>query len=65
MTLRRIFHHSHACEPTCPICREPVKLETAKADEDGKPVHEECYSQKMADRPRGSPRQNRWINGGH
>ena len=48
------------------ICHEPVKLEAARADEDGKPVHEECYAQKMASiEPQGSPRQNRWIRGGH
>lgn len=64
MPLRRIFHHSHTCEPTCPICHEPVKLERAKADEEGKPVHEECYARKMASLPEARPRQNRWVNGG-
>ena len=29
--------------PHCAICNEPVELETAKTDEDGKAVHEECY----------------------
>jgi hypothetical protein len=29
--------------PRCSICNEPVKLETAKTDEDGKAVHEDCY----------------------
>jgi hypothetical protein len=29
--------------PKCSICDEPVELETAKTDEDGKPVHEDCY----------------------
>jgi hypothetical protein len=27
----------------CPICDKPVKLETAKTDEDGHVIHEECY----------------------
>jgi hypothetical protein len=32
---------------TCPVCNQPVPLETAKTDEHGKPVHEECYFQKI------------------
>ena len=32
----------------CSICNEPVELETGKIDEDGKPVHEECYVQKVS-----------------
>ena len=31
----------------CPICNEPVPLETAKTDSDGKAVHEECYFQRI------------------
>ena len=31
----------------CRICREPVNLQTAKADENGKAVHEKCYAQKV------------------
>jgi hypothetical protein len=33
--------------PKCSICNEPVELETAKTDEDGKAVHEECYAGRM------------------
>jgi len=33
--------------PKCKICNEPVELETAKTDEDGKAVHEDCYGQRM------------------
>lgn len=29
--------------PICPLCNEPVELETTKTNEDGKAVHEECY----------------------
>ncbi len=29
--------------PTCPLCNEPVELETTKTNEDGEAVHEECY----------------------
>jgi hypothetical protein len=32
---------------TCSICNEAVQLATAKTDESGKPVHEECYLQKV------------------
>ena len=32
-----------ASEFRCSLCNEPVELETAKTDEDGKVVHEECY----------------------
>jgi hypothetical protein len=33
---------------TCSICNESVELETAKVDERGQPVHEECYARKLA-----------------
>jgi hypothetical protein len=33
---------------TCSICNESVELETTKIDESGKPVHEECYLQKVS-----------------
>ena len=33
--------------PQCAICNEPVELNTAKTDEDGKTVHEDCHIQKM------------------
>ena len=33
--------------PRCSICNEPVELETAKTDEDGKAVHEDCYVGRM------------------
>jgi hypothetical protein len=31
----------------CCICELPVSLESAKADECGRAVHEECYALKM------------------
>jgi len=31
----------------CPICKQPIRLETAKADENGRPVHEDCYIQRL------------------
>ncbi len=33
--------------PMCSACREPVPLETAKTDEDGRAIHEECYWEKV------------------
>ena len=33
-------------ELRCPLCNEPVALETAKTDENGKAIHEECYALK-------------------
>ena len=29
----------------CAICKEPIRLETAKTDERGRAVHEDCYLQ--------------------
>jgi hypothetical protein len=29
--------------PICPRCLEPVRLEDAKTDEDGRAMHEDCY----------------------
>jgi hypothetical protein len=33
--------------PTCAICHKPAPLETAKTDERGRIIHEECYVFKM------------------
>jgi hypothetical protein len=33
--------------PICGICGQPVKLETSKTDEYGRPVHERCYILKV------------------
>jgi hypothetical protein len=37
--------------PACAICDKPVPLETAKSDEDGRPVHEQCYVLKLKQSP--------------
>jgi uncharacterized Zn finger protein (UPF0148 family) len=44
--LNRIFHHAKRGQLICPICNEPVCLETSKTDEDGRATHEECYVQR-------------------
>jgi hypothetical protein len=33
--------------PSCSLCHESVELTTAKVDENGKPVHDECYVQSI------------------
>jgi hypothetical protein len=33
--------------PKCSICNEPVEIETAKTDENGEAVHEDCYVRRM------------------
>jgi hypothetical protein len=33
--------------PVCPICHSPVPLETAKTDEQGAAIHEQCYLLKV------------------
>jgi hypothetical protein len=38
---------------TCVICNKPVSLETTRTDEDGQPVHEECYVLRV--RPESLP----------
>jgi hypothetical protein len=60
MTERRINHlirafiaeisqkgRSHAGLPNHSICNGPVDLKTAKTDEDGRGVHQECYGDGM------------------
>jgi hypothetical protein len=41
-------HLAHRSCFSCSICSEFVQLETAKVDEIGRPVHEECYVQKIS-----------------
>ena len=37
MSLRERF-------PICPLCNEPVELSSAVTNEEGKAVHEDCYT---------------------
>jgi hypothetical protein len=39
--------HSHIQVVLCSICEKPVSLESAKADEYGRTIHEDCYALKM------------------
>jgi hypothetical protein len=38
-------------EINCSICDQPVELETAKTDDNGQPVHSECYVLVVAVKP--------------
>lgn len=38
-----IFSTPEQKKPVCPVCKLAVPLETAKTDEDGRAVHEDCY----------------------
>jgi hypothetical protein len=33
--------------PECVLCKESVKLEESKANEQGQAVHEECYASEL------------------
>ena len=46
--LPRIRRHTGVGKYFCPICNEPVKLDGAKCDEDGRAVHEDCYVKKVS-----------------
>lgn len=41
-------------ELLCAICFQPIVLDKSKNDEDGRPVHEDCYAMKIAslDKPK-------------
>lgn len=38
----------------CAICNELCELTSCKTDEDGLPVHEQCYAMRMQKAARGS-----------
>lgn len=40
--------HDTSEQYICPICNESVELETAKTDEDGHVVHEDCYADELS-----------------
>ena len=31
----------------CSICKQPIQLEAANSDENGRAVHEDCYLQRL------------------
>jgi hypothetical protein len=37
----------HTLSVPCTLCNNPVRLERAGTDQDGKPVHEQCYLKKL------------------
>lgn len=46
-TIGRILRHRQRPHLLCPICNEPVSLESSKTDEDGCATHEDCYVAKV------------------
>ncbi len=47
---------SHKFDLTCPLCNQPVSLETDTcADENGKAVHQNCYAQHVIQREPTEP----------
>ena len=44
--------------PICSVCNEPVELNTAKVNEVGNPIHEECYVLKVSLRKDKTPPLN-------
>ena len=45
-------HISRASYLICPFCSEPVELETANTDQNGRAVHENCYVAYIASQGR-------------
>lgn len=60
MSIRqRSLHYDRRRESVCWICCEPVNLETAKSDENGKTVHEECYAEKLLEQKAPNPQEKK------
>ena len=53
--LHKTLRHGKRREPSCPICNEPVSLESSKTDEDGQATHEECYVAKVCSKSFSGP----------
>ena len=47
----------------CSICFQPVELNKCKIDEDGRPVHENCYAEMMLFAPKKKPTKKSPIAG--
>ena len=43
----KLSSYFQTCPTVCPICNQPVSLESAKTDEHGLAIHEECYLVKL------------------
>jgi hypothetical protein len=42
-----VFQARNTYQPICPICAKAVALETAKTDEVGTAIHDQCYLLKL------------------
>ena len=49
------MYTASAFVPDCTICNKPVSLESARTDEDGQCVHEECYVRQLIERNEDVP----------
>ena len=47
--MTQALHRTRDGGYSCAICNEPVKLETAVADENGRAVHKDCYEKLRAE----------------
>jgi hypothetical protein len=57
---RGVFVRKAPANPICAICEKPVSLESAKADEHGCTVHEECYVLKIKGKQKETERKLRY-----
>jgi hypothetical protein len=44
----------------CCVCALPIHLESSKADEYGRAVHEDCYAREIIQRFRNGPPTEEW-----
>lgn len=56
--LRRTLRRSNSGQRTCPVCNEPVLLETCKTDENGQATHEECYVERICSHWKSDEKQS-------
>jgi hypothetical protein len=49
-------HRRRIIYPVCHLCNEPVEINTAKTDADGKAIHEDCYIKSLNSPPKSSAR---------
>ena len=52
--LRRTLRRGKYGQRVCPLCNEPLLLETCKTDENGQATHEECYVDRICSQPKNN-----------
>ena len=63
MSIRCHIRHGRSGHFLCVICRESVTLETAKTDDDGQAIHEECYVEKIRGKIPPKPKRGKAVKG--